>query len=449
MTTITLQGIRLDFVNGDPHEIGTAEAVITVPDSATTFSYSLTGEEDEGVPSIEIEDESYHVMLDGHSTHELDESGHMTTFAASVTWSEGTTTIIGVNFSTGDFTDSDIYFVLDGPVPDFSSISAWEAFDNSITGFGTPTGAFAPGQDIAWTEFDHYSVSEDDEFHGSEGRDVFHGGIGDDYFRSSDGRDTYDGGQGIDQVTFNEDPNGVTVNLKTGEATDGWGKTDTLNSIEMLRGSAHDDGFTGNGGRNIFRGLAGEDMMDGAGGRDQVRYDRDDRYGGDEGVTVKLHKGFAIDGFGDRDSLRHIEDVRGSDHRDSITGSGGRNALEGENGNDRLFGLNGNDTLSGGGGKDKLDGGGGDDVLNGDGGYDCFVFRGAFGNDTVSDFHTAGRKEKIDLSDVSPIKSFRDLKNNHLSENADGDAVISDNRGNSITLEDVAMSDLSGNDFLF
>ncbi|MFW8637232.1 hypothetical protein [Cribrihabitans pelagius] len=449
MTTITLEGIRLDFVDGDPVEIGTAEAVITVPGSATTFSYSLTGEEDEGVPYINFEDDSYHVMLDGHSTDELDASGHMMTFAASVTWSEGTTTIIGVNFATGEFTDSDIYFVLDGPVPDFSSVAAWEQFDGSIEDFGTPAGAFAPGQDIAWTEFENYSVSEDDEFHGTGGRDQFHGGIGDDYFRSSDGRDTYNGGKGTDQVTFDQDPNGVIANLKTGEATDGWGKTDTLQSIEMLRGSAHDDSFTGNRGGNIFRGLAGEDMMDGGKGRDQVRYDRDDRYGGQEGVTVKLNKGFAIDGFGDRDTLRHIEDVRGSGHADRVTGNGGRNALEGENGNDKLFGLNGNDTLSGGSGRDRLDGGGDDDVLAGNGGYDCFVFRGAFGDDTVSDFQTAGRKEKIDLSDAAAIKSFRDLKNNHLSENADGDAVISDGRGNSITLEDVAMGDLSGNDFLF
>ena len=87
--------------------------------------------------------------------------------------------------------------------------------------------------------------------------------------------------------------------------------------------------------------------------------------------------------------------------------------------------------------------------MHGDGGADRFIFNGKFGNDTVVDFQTAGKAEKVDLSGVSSIKHFRDLKNNHLSENADGDAVISDNRGNSITLEGVSMTDLSGNDFLF
>ena len=43
---------------------------------------------------------------------------------------------------------------------------------------------------------------------------------------------------GIDTVDYSTDPNAVTVNLLTGIATDGFGGTDTLISIENANGSA-------------------------------------------------------------------------------------------------------------------------------------------------------------------------------------------------------------------
>ena len=165
-------------------------------------------------------------------------------------------------------------------------------------------------------------------------------------------------------------------------------------------------------------------------------------------MTVRLNKGFAIDGFGHRDTLSGFENAMGSDFNDRIYGQKGNNTLIGLDGADKLFGLNGRDTLEGGAGRDVLNGGNGNDVLSGGAQADKFVFSGKFGNDTITDFQTSGKAEKIDLSGVARIKSFRDLKNNHLSE-VDGDAVISDNNGNTITLDGVAMDDLRVNDFLF
>ena len=66
----------------------------------------------------------------------------------------------------------------------------------------------------------------------------------------------------------------------------------------------------------------------------------------------------------------------------------------------------------------------------------------------IHDFQTKGKIEKVDLSGVGPIKGFKDLMNNHLSD-VNGDAVIEDGLGNSIRLIDVSMDDLSANDFLF
>lgn len=453
MTTVSFKGIRADYDDGDGSDvIRTIDGALTVPSASSTFRYRVVGEDD-GIDIVEMDDDVVQPILDDINFDNLSsEIRSDETLITEVSWkSGGSTVILIVSLETGDYTDTEFYIVLDGkPLPSINSAADWAAVEADIEGFSTPTGAFAPGADIAWTDIPGATTTEEDEFYGTPGRDNYKGGAGDDYFVSSDGRDTYDGGAGgYDQVTFAGDPTGVTANLKTGRATDGWGKTDTLKSIEMLRGSAHDDKFIGNGKANYFRGLAGEDTINGGGGRDQVRYDRDERYGGNDGVTVKLNKSFAIDGFGDRDTLKSIEDVRGSELRDNITGNGGRNKLEGEGGYDKLFGLGGNDTLFGGRGRDTLEGGGGDDRLLGEEDADRFVFNDGFGNDIIADFQTSGRKEKIDLDGVSTIRSFRDLKNNHLSENGDGDVVISDNRGNSITLEDVSIADLSANDFIF
>ncbi|UWQ57078.1 hypothetical protein K3722_11080 [Leisingera caerulea] len=452
MTTFTFSGARVDFVDGEPSSVSNVEVQVVVPDASSTFTYSISGRDDDGVAFIDMNDDVLQAISGGVNLNNPDFSFLSDeTILTQVTWSGGTSVILGVTFETGDNTDTEFYFVIDGAaLPQVSSPADWNDFDDTISGLSDPAGALAPGQVIAWSSLATTGSTEDDEFFGTAGRDTFNGGAGDDYFVSSDGRDTYNGGSGgFDQVAFTWDPSGVTAHLGNGTATDGWGKTDTLKSIEALRGSAHDDTLTGNGKANYFRGIEGDDTINGGKGQDEVRYDRDARYGGEDGVTVNLAKGFAIDGFGDRDTLKSIERARGSESADKLLGNGGDNRLMGLGGNDTLSGKGGDDLILGGAGRDKILGDGGNDDLFGEGGADRFIFKGTFGEDTVSDFETAGRKEKIDLSGVSNIKSFRDLKNNHLSENGDGDAVISDNNGNSITLDGVGIADLSGNDFIF
>ena len=447
MTTLTLTGIQIDYFDRDPVSVGTVETVLVMPSKKSSFTYTIDYY-DEGVPIVEINENLQQITFNGQF---LDDNSNDEAILTKVTWSGGTTTVLGVAIETGNESDTDFFFVLDGaPLPTINTVADWNNFDDSITAIGAATDPFAPGQSIRWTELDGHSLTEDDELYGTNGKDVLSGGKGDDYFVSSKGADTYKGGKGYDQVAFHiNDPAGVTANLGTGTATDGWGNTDKLVSIEMLRGSLYDDTLIGDGGDNIIRGLAGDDVLNGANGRDEVRYDRDANYGGDAGVTVNLKKGNATDGFGDSDTLRNFEDVRGSDNADRITGDNGKNELEGEGGNDKLFGLGGRDTLWGGKGKDQLDGGNGNDDLYGDGGNDKFIFDGRkFGDDTIHDFQTRGKGEKIDLSGVNTIKSFKDLKNNHISE-VNGDALIEDGIGNSIRLVDVSVSDLSANDFLF
>ncbi|CUI01986.1 calcium-binding protein [Leisingera aquaemixtae] len=452
MTTFTFSGARVDYDGDTTTNASSIEAAVTVTSASSTFTYTFTGEEDDGVFFIDMNDDVAQAILGGVNLDNpdfdvLSEEALIT----QANWkSGGSSVILIISLETGANTDTEFYFVLDGKaLPDIDTLG-WSAVENDIASLTKPTGAYGANSPIAWSSIDGATSTEDDEFYGTPGRDTFYGGAGDDYFVSSNGRDTYNGGSGtFDQVAFTNDPNGVIAHLGKGTATDGWGKTDTLKSIEALRGSAHDDKLIGNGKANYFRGIEGNDTINGGKGKDEVRYDRDARYGGEDGVTVDLAKGFAIDGFGDRDTLKSIERARGSESADKLLGNGGGNRLMGLGGNDTLSGKGGDDLIMGGAGRDKILGDGGNDDLFGDGGADRFIFRGAFGDDTVSDFETAGRKEKIDLSDVTPIKSFRDLKNNHLSENGDGDAVISDNNGNTITLDGIGIADLSGNDFIF
>lgn len=357
------------------------------------------------------------------------------------------TTVLSIEVEQRNQPTQEFYFVLDGPsLPRFTTPRAFEQFADSVRPLGAGTGAFAPGTAIPWRNIDGVLISEDDEFFGTPRSDNQSGGIGDDYFNSSRGNDTFRGGTGEDQVSFDSDPRGVTANLATGRAVDGWGNTDRLLSIEMLRGSSHDDLLIGNGGENAIRGLAGNDTLNGGAGIDTVRYDRDLNYGGTTGVIVNLQAGQATDGFGNTDRLLNFENVLGSDRADRLTGNNTANVLDGMGANDLLRGLGGRDHLIGGRGSDRLDGGAGADRLQGDQGSDVFIFSGAFGNDRILDFGNGA--DRIDLRGVASITGFTDLARNHLAVSGEN-MRITDGNGNSILLLGVERSDLSADDFLF
>ena len=210
------------------------------------------------------------------------------------------------------------------------------------------------------------------------------------------GADALAGGGGSDTVRYDRDAQyggtkGVTVNLGTGVATDGFGDTDTLASFENVRGSAQGDTLTGDGNANVFQGLAGTDTLDGAGGIDTADYSRDSAEGGTAGVTVTLGsaglgKGSATDGFGNTDTLLNIENVIGTGFADTITGDGGANTLQG--------GL-------------------GDDTIDGAGGEDIAVFSGASATYTVTAGPTGvvtvtGADGKDTLTNIEQLK-FSDV----------------------------------------
>lgn len=249
-------------------------------------------------------------------------------------------------------------------------------------------------------------------------------------FRGLGGNDTIDGGTGYDRVYYDNSPTAVNVTLggtASGTASDGWGGTDTLINIEDVRGSAFGDTLTGSdsGIYESFEGMAGNDLIDGKGGRDRASYDSSPA-----AINVNLATGVALDGFGGTDTLRNIEEVRGSAFNDTIVGDGKANFLEGRLGDDALDGgaghdiaiysnssggvtvnlatgkaggAAGNDTLAGietvwgsafadaltgDAASNGLRGGGGNDTIDGGAGTDAAIFVNARSTYTVSKLAT-------------------------------------------------------------
>jgi hypothetical protein len=243
----------------------------------------------------------------------------------------------------------------------------------------------------------------DDTFEGSPNDDTLFGGAGDDFFLSSGGNDVIDGGEGFDAVSYQFEEGAVTVNLAEGTAFKPGG-TDTLISIESVRGSMFDDTLIGDDNNNVFRPLAGNDTIDGGGGNNEVRYDRDVNFGGTQGVVVDLEAGTAIDGFGDTDTLINIQRVRGSQFDDILIGSSTQ-----------------------------------DNVLRGGGGADTFVYLG--GNDVIADFQLG-----LDILDLSRLQlDEADLSAVFASaEDVGGGTRLNFSDGNSLTFAGLSVEQVQG-----
>ena len=229
---------------------------------------------------------------------------------------------------------------------------------------------------------------------GNDGDDTLEGGAGGDWLSGGAGADMLDGGEGYDDVNYRESDAGVTVNLATGTAEGGHAEGDTLTGIENIWGSRHadhligdaeDDSLRGREGNDTLDGGAGDDDLDGGAGADVLDGGEGVDYAAyrhsDAGVIINLATGLAQGGDAEGDTLREIEDVRGSDHNDRLIGDAGNNRLEGRAGDDILEGRAGDDDLDGGAGSDNVQGGAGDDNLQGGSGGD--VLDGGEGYDSA------------------------------------------------------------------
>ena len=185
------------------------------------------------------------------------------------------------------------------------------------------------GNDILGTRTRH-----DDGVYEADVVTQLFGGTGYDAFIAGIVRETFSGGSGVDVLSYEYSVDGVTANLKTGEASGGHGRGDTFSKIENLTGSAAGDHLTGDDGANVLIGWNGDDRLDGGGGSD-VLYGN----GGDNVL---------VGGAGD----------------DILKGGGGNDVLLGGEGDDSLNGGGDDDWFSGGAGRNEITGGEGRDILD-------------------------------------------------------------------------------------
>ncbi|MDW3097608.1 MAG: calcium-binding protein [Alphaproteobacteria bacterium] len=179
---------------------------------------------------------------------------------------------------------------------------------------------------------------------GNANNNILTAGDGDDLLFGAAGNDTLNGGAGADIASYIYDPAGVSINLATGMGADGFGGTDTLNSIEAIAGSQFGDTLIGDTNDNYFLGLGGNDTINGGDGIDTLSYEDVGLGGG--AVTVNLATGVATDGLGGTDTISGIEYVIGSSFGDTLIGDGNDNQFLPEGGNDNVIGGDGVDFVS-------------------------------------------------------------------------------------------------------
>ena len=215
------------------------------------------------------------------------------------------------------------------------------------------------------------------------------GAGGDDVISGGTGSDFLDGGSGDDELRFDDLTGaGVDINFTTGQAIfSGDSTIDTFQNFEVYYMSNQGDTIRSASGTQVVYGLGGDDIFNASAGADTFDGGSGNEINGDTvdysamigatSISVTLNQGtdatVTINGVGETDTIRNIENVTGTTGQDQITGdalgnilrgNAERDLLEGMGGSDQLFGGNDNDTLRGGAGTDTLDGGLGRDTAD-------------------------------------------------------------------------------------
>lgn len=216
---------------------------------------------------------------------------------------------------------------------------------------------------------------------------------------------------------------------------------------DNLDGGAGNDSLGGGAGDDILSGRAGDDTLDGGEGNDdRARYDAASTDSETlVGVQVDIEGGFAIDGWGDRDTLLNIEHADGGSLDDQLLGDDKLNSLFGYAGNDQIEGRGGDDELDGGDGDDTLDGGAGNDYLEGRAGNNTLI--GGDGNDIL---HGGSGTDVLDGG--AGDDSIVGFEGNDVLEGGDGVDILEGGGGANTLLggagDDYILRGGAGNDLI-
>jgi trimeric autotransporter adhesin len=158
----------------------------------------------------------------------------------------------------------------------------------------------------------------------------------------------------------------------------------------------------GGSGNDTIYSRDGADTINGGAGIDVVDYSLLTM----PGVVVNLATGVATQANGSSDTLTNIENVRGGSAADTITGKAGAN------------------------------------VLTGGGGNDKFIFKAAFGADTVTDFQAGHDLIQFDVGAFSSTNAVLGA-----CQQVGTDVLITASASNTVTLKSINLSSLSASDF--
>jgi hypothetical protein len=214
---------------------------------------------------------------------------------------------------------------------------------------------------------------------GGPGNDQLTGGLGVDVLVGGAGTDTLTGSGGGDKASYFDSPARAVVDLLAGSASeDGWGGTDTLVSLHNLEGTDSHDLLSGNNSVNLIQGRSGGDLINGRDGNDIL-------YGGSGNDTLTGAKNsdtlYGEDGNDKLDGGIGNDFLYGGNNNDTMVGGADNDTLYGEAGQDNARGNGGNDIVYGGGDGDSVHGDAGSDDIYGDGGND--IMTGGTGADEL------------------------------------------------------------------
>jgi VCBS repeat-containing protein len=202
----------------------------------------------------------------------------------------------------------------------------------------------------------------------------------------------------------------------------------------VINGTNRGQKITGTNGDDIIIPLGGRDVVYAGGGNDLIKAtinDGADFYNGGsgsdtvdysaltQGITAKLlgsSGGIVIGRQSGTDVLCSIENVIGSQGKDTIQGNRLANIIEGGAGNDKL---------------------------KGGGGSDTFVFNPGFGHDVITDFRTSGPQSDV-LQFSSRLFTSWTAVEALLTDGAKG-AVLALDADNSITFAGLTKTQLTAN----
>jgi Ca2+-binding RTX toxin-like protein len=188
----------------------------------------------------------------------------------------------------------------------------------------------------------------DTTIYGGSGDDHLTGGDKTDTFYADAGDDVLDGSNNFDYVSFETATAGVNADLANPNPQDNGalGK-DTLQHLEVVKGSQYDDVLTARNGPGGLFGLGGNDLLvggeasdglDGGPGVDTASYARSAN-----GVAVDLGIAKTQNTRAGNDTLTDVENLVGGAYADDLTGNDGPNTIVAGSGKDSVSGRGGAD----------------------------------------------------------------------------------------------------------